>query len=114
MNQSVLMKGVHRLCALTAAASILAAASIMPAFAQSGTPAPQADDDTCVARPEQDPQLQRPDVQGRTAQKLANCGSVLTPPAVGDPEIVEPAPPVGETPVIKPRELPPAQAPQTR
>lgn len=28
--------------------------------------------------------------------RLATCGSVLDPPAVGDPDIVEPTPPVGD------------------
>jgi hypothetical protein len=28
--------------------------------------------------------------------RLTTCGSVLDPPAVGDPDIVEPTPPVGD------------------
>jgi hypothetical protein len=28
--------------------------------------------------------------------RLTTCGSVLDPPSVGDPDIVEPAPPVGD------------------
>ena len=46
----------------------------------------------------------RPDAersQNRT-QLLAPCNGVLSPPSVGDGELVEPAPPAGRTPVIKP------------
>jgi len=35
---------------------------------------------------------------------LARCNSVIRSPEVGDREIVEPAPPVGRTPVIKPKQ----------
>lgn len=35
---------------------------------------------------------------------LAKCDSVIRPPQVGDQEMVEPAPPVGRTPVIKPEQ----------
>jgi hypothetical protein len=94
---------------MMSAASVLAAIVVMPVQAQDTTQARQPSGDKCVARPDQDPQVQRPDVQGGTTQKLAECNSVLKPPAVGDPEMVEPAPSVGETPVIKPRELPPEQ-----
>lgn len=34
--------------------------------------------------------------------RLATCGSVLDPPAVGDPDIVEPAPPIGDDMNINP------------
>ena len=29
-------------------------------------------------------------------ERLTTCGSVLDPPAVGDPDIVEPTPPIGD------------------
>lgn len=35
---------------------------------------------------------------------LAKCDSVIRPPQVGDQEMVEPAPSVGRTPVIKPEQ----------
>lgn len=35
-------------------------------------------------------------------EKLATCGSVLTPPPLGDTDIIEPAPPVGEDMNINP------------
>lgn len=37
---------------------------------------------------------------------LDRCGGVLSPPAVGDPGMVEPAPDAGVTPVIPPSALP--------
>ncbi|WP_234905864.1 hypothetical protein [Affinirhizobium pseudoryzae] len=96
-----------------AAVSVLAMATGALAQAQNTTPTPQTQTDNCVARPDQDPQAQQRDVPGGTTQKLANCDSVLKPPAVGDPEMVEPAPSVGDTPVIKPGDLPPEQSEQT-
>ncbi len=42
---------------------------------------------------------------------LADCGGVLKPPATGDSDISEPAPAQGETPVIKPDDLPVQQPP---
>lgn len=38
---------------------------------------------------------------------LERCKGVLAPPKTGDSEIVEPAPGVGRTPVIKPEEIEP-------
>lgn len=38
------------------------------------------------------------------SEVLAKCDSVIRPPQVGDQEMVEPAPPVGRTPVIKPEQ----------
>jgi len=43
------------------------------------------------------------------ADKLDECNGVLEPSRVGDSEIVEPAPDVGKTPVIRPKELPSQQ-----
>ncbi|QFT66970.1 hypothetical protein FIU93_09305 [Labrenzia sp. THAF35] len=40
---------------------------------------------------------------------LSDCDGVLTPAPVGDRELVEPAPDVGETPVITPEEIPDQQ-----
>lgn len=34
--------------------------------------------------------------------RLATCGSVLDPPAEGDPDIIEPAPPIGDDMNINP------------
>jgi hypothetical protein len=38
--------------------------------------------------------------------RAADCNGVLHPPAVGDPELVKPAPEVGKTPVIPPGSVP--------
>lgn len=43
---------------------------------------------------------------GESAEALADCGGVLKPAPVGDPELVEPAPDAGKTPVIEPEDLP--------
>lgn len=43
---------------------------------------------------------------GTLTEKLDNCNGVLKPPAVGDGEIVEPAPQTGQMPVITPNDLP--------
>lgn len=40
---------------------------------------------------------------------LSKCKGVLKAPGVGDGEMVTPAPSTGNTPVIKPGQLPPAQ-----
>lgn len=40
------------------------------------------------------------------SDRLGRCGGVLSPPPVGDPEMVEPAPDAGATPIIPPSALP--------
>lgn len=45
------------------------------------------------------------------SETLRRCRGVLEPPDIGD-DIAEPAPDVGETPVIRPGELPRHQIPQ--
>ncbi|WP_342585785.1 hypothetical protein [Sinorhizobium alkalisoli] len=44
------------------------------------------------------------------SEKLDDCNGVLKPPKVGDTELVEPAPDVGKTRVIRPGELPAQQS----
>ncbi|APO78698.1 hypothetical protein AM571_PC00962 (plasmid) [Rhizobium etli 8C-3] len=34
--------------------------------------------------------------------KLSDCNGVLKPPSIGDGDLVKPAPPIGNTPVIRP------------
>lgn len=34
--------------------------------------------------------------------KLSDCNGVLKPPSIGDGDLVKPAPPIGNTPVIPP------------
>ncbi|NHT78450.1 hypothetical protein G8E10_22340 [Rhizobiaceae bacterium CRRU44] len=43
---------------------------------------------------------------GSLTEKLDDCNGVLKPPAVGDSEIVEPAPQTGQMPVITPNDVP--------
>lgn len=52
-----------------------------------------------------DAQPQAGDDQSLT-ETLEGCGGVLEPPPVGDGEIAEPPPDEGETPVIRPGEVP--------
>jgi hypothetical protein len=42
-------------------------------------------------------------------ETLDDCNGVLTPPAIGDSEISEPPPDAGETPIIRPGEIPQQQ-----
>ena len=94
------------------AAALLAPA---PALAQDGTAAPPGD---CEVRPDQTPgtdttdDAERNDDDSQQAaetltQKLDPCNGVLDPPPVGDSEMAEPAPDIGETPVIRPNEVKP-------
>ncbi|SCW81050.1 hypothetical protein SAMN02927900_05182 [Rhizobium mongolense subsp. loessense] len=34
--------------------------------------------------------------------KLSDCNGVLVPPSIGDADLVKPAPPIGNTPIIPP------------
>ena len=50
------------------------------------------------------------DESGRSlSDTLDRCGGVLSPPAVGDHELVEPAPDKGVTPIIPPSAVPGAE-----
>ncbi|MBT9371859.1 hypothetical protein [Rhizobium sp. CSW-27] len=89
-----------------AAAVLLLAMGQGPASAQDG--AADGGRQDCVV-PEQQQNAERPRENGASpsaSAQLSDCNGVLKPPAVGDPEMVEPAPPVGDTPVIRPHELP--------
>ena len=46
------------------------------------------------------------------SETLDECGDVLPPPPTGDSEIAEPPPNVGETPVIRPQDIPEQQNPE--
>lgn len=86
---------------LLLAAALAAAASSTFAFAQQ-----EPDSDRCKAdHSEQQTQNNgqaAPVSNDNSSGKLADCGGVLKPPAVGDSELEKPAPKVGRTPVIKP------------
>lgn len=93
-------------------AALLALA--LPAAAQTGARQPAAQQ-PCQADPEQQPKTNGEEQQGAgedsLSGKLAPCGGVLTPPPTGDGEAAKPAPDQGNTPIIKPGEVPP-QAPK--
>lgn len=85
-----------------------------PVLAQSGntdTPAAPPVDCTVPAQGGQTGPAQSAGQMLKGPRNLADCNGVLRPPSVGDRELVEPAPPVGDTPVIRPGEIPKDNAP---
>ena len=62
---------------------------------------------SCKAAPQEGGKQSQNDASP-DGNQLADCNGVLNPPAVGDPELVKPAPNVGKMPVI-----PPGAVPQT-
>ena len=107
-------------------ASLLVVAPV-PAIAQTQPDAPPAaaQDDPCRAQPDpgdntgnadeqaaQDTGKENADVAAADpslSEKLDRCNGVLSPPPAGDPELVEPAPNEGKTPVIPPGAVPEQQ-----
>ena len=90
------------------------AAACAPGLAQdSGTNPPPSQ--KCRAQPQADSPDQPKNGQTEATaspsltEKLAPCDGVLKPPAVGDQEMTQPPPAMGEMPVIKPRDLPQQQ-----
>lgn len=99
---------------LATTALLLFAAGSEPASAQNAAADGSRQDCVVPEQPEQKPATsQAKEAKPSASAQLSDCDGVLKPPKVGDPEMVEPAPPVGDTPVIKPHELPRnSQAPQ--
>lgn len=62
-------------------------------------------DEACKAEPNAQSDEKTADTEHLSAL-LDRCDGVLEPPAVGDKDLIEPSPPTGDTPVIKPDELP--------
>lgn len=67
----------------------------------------------CQVEPQDGDTAEDRTTQDRTAEdrtddgpSLSDCNGVLTPPPTGDPEIREPAPDTGTTPVIPPGAVP--------
>lgn len=60
---------------------------------------------SCEAEPQKQGQQSQND-SSSAKDTLADCKGVLDPPAVGDPELVKPAPDVGKMPVIPPGSVP--------
>lgn len=82
----------HRLIWLAAVTLILSPAA-SPTFSAQPTgdcTAPDVSGETPGAAVTSEPAPGRADLT--FSQRLSTCGSVLDPPAVGDPDIVEPAP----------------------
>jgi len=86
----------------------------LPATAQTETPPPDAQR-PCQAEPDrkQDQRQKTNGEDGQDAGKdsltgtLAPCGGVLEPPPTGDDEATKPVPDEGNTPIIKPGDVPP-------
>jgi hypothetical protein len=84
----------------------LAAPAAAQTDQQQNDQAPQAD--KCRVQTEQGGK-QQPE-GGDLSEKLSDCGGVLKPPPTGDQGMAAPAPDEGNTPVIKPGQVP-AQPP---
>lgn len=93
----------HRFTRLAAGALFLfsgAAGPLLAAQPSEDCAAPQPSIKTPGATVTDTPAPDRGDLT--LSQRLATCGSVLDPPAVGDPDIVEPAPRIGDPMNIHP------------
>jgi hypothetical protein len=102
---------------LSIAPLILVLAQAVPAAAQTaGDAGGQPQTDKCRVQPEQggtksgNQASQGGSQSGNLTAKLDDCNGVLKPPVVGDQEMTTPAPAQGNTPIIKPGEVP-AQPP---
>ena len=85
------------------AAPLLAIAALFTTSALSNDPGTGAPNERCRVAPGAGAN------GGTLTEKLDDCDGVLKPPTVGDTEMVEPAPDVGRTPVIRPDEVPEQQ-----
>jgi hypothetical protein len=103
--------------ALAIVAGMVILSSAMPASAQTdGQPAPAS---PCQAQPDPNGDAGKDTGQngedktqaGSLTEKLDPCNGVLKPPPTGDSDMTEPAPDQGNTPIIKPGDVPP-QAPK--
>ena len=111
-----------RIRALLAGVGALAALSLSDAHAQqtqtpeppAATPDLETAEEPCEIVPRGDTptaptdseQQAESDQDESLSATLDRCGGVLTPPAVGDPQMVEPAPDEGVTPIIPPSAVP--------
>lgn len=105
-------KGPRSARAAAAAIRILALSILaVPASGQPGEKEQPPVDDRCGVVPGDE--NRSPDAERETdgaekslSEVLEDCNGILDPPPVGDSEIVEPPPETGETPVIRPDDLP--------
>ncbi|TGQ64223.1 hypothetical protein EN829_020160 [Mesorhizobium sp. M00.F.Ca.ET.186.01.1.1] len=91
-----------RRLAITSFSLMLALAA--PAVAQTGQQTIDEPQDKCSMQPEKDAKEQP--ASATLTEKLGDCGGVLKPPPTGDQGMAAPAPDEGNTPVIKPGEVP--------
>jgi hypothetical protein len=94
------------LSAITCAAGLLSTS----AFGE----APGVPPERCQAPDRQQDQNTAPTQDGAQiaaadTEKLSDCNGVLKPPSTGDSDLVQPAPLVGDTPIIPPSGLPQRQ-----
>lgn len=94
----------HRITQIMAAALLTVGGSAYPIIAAQPADPCAAPRVTTEAPGDGAKQDASPDTTDHNlSQRLATCGSVLEPPPVGDPDIVEPAPRVGDPMNIHPR-----------
>jgi hypothetical protein len=99
--------------AMLAGAAILS--GVVPAAAQTGNQAQPSS--PCQAEPDRNGGVDagqagsRKPPPGDLTQKLDPCDGVLEPPPTGDSGMTEPAPDAGNTPIIRPGQVP-QQAPK--
>lgn len=94
--------------------SFLTWTSVLAAWLAIAGPVAAQEDDAPASQPTQEDCSIEPDEPGtepapgddELSSKLDDCNGVLDPPSVGDPDIVEPTPHVGRTPVIRPEQIP--------
>lgn len=95
-----------RTVSLLAVGAGLSAAVIWPAVAQTVAPGdPLGIVEDCEAVPLPEGQLAPPPTDSLT-DTLAPCNGVIAPPPTGDSDLTITPPPVGETPVIPPGQVP--------
>jgi hypothetical protein len=106
--QTRIIDRTRHLCLISGAAALLSASAFAQASAQMG----ESRSDHCQAPARQQHQhatTANGDVRSADSSKLQACNGVLKPPATGDSDLVQPAPPVGNTPVIRPEDAPQGQ-----
>jgi hypothetical protein len=104
--------------AMLAGAALLSCA--LPAAAQTDSQTPPPPSSPCQAQPDRNENSgdngsetgNRQPPPGDLTKKLDPCDGVLKPPPTGDDDMTEPAPDEGNTPVIRPGEVPQQQPKQ--
>ncbi|BCH23247.1 hypothetical protein MesoLjLc_29630 [Mesorhizobium sp. L-8-10] len=110
------MRAAERRAVLRVPACLLAVLCLgAPAHGQADSQASPSPEERCRAalngqNPEAD--VNRGAGKQSLSEFLDHCRGVLKPPRTGDSEIAKPPPDLGETPVIRPDELPKQQQPE--